>query len=94
MPLASSATKPSWMPASSDFKFRGAPSPHPGSQHHQQAPLQRDLRAAPIFLSHYSTVVGGAAGDNRRIQGLVCGCFGDETNPHMSSSTPVPYPAA
>jgi hypothetical protein len=35
------------------------------------------------LLSHYSTVVGGA--DNRRIQGLVCGWFGDETNPHVSA---------
>jgi hypothetical protein len=37
------------------------------------------------LLSHYSTVVAGVGGDNRRIQGLVCGWFGDDTNPHVSA---------
>src|SRR5229473_1924126 len=34
------------------------------------------------LLSHYSTVVGG---EGRRIQSLVCGWFGDESNPHVSA---------
>lgn len=37
------------------------------------------------LLSHYSTVVGGSGPEGRRIQGLVCGWFGDDTNPHVSA---------
>src|SRR5713226_2124067 len=49
-------------------------------QHHVQAPLFH-RSAHTHLLSHYSTVVGG---EGRGIQSLVCGWFGDETNPHVS----------
>jgi hypothetical protein len=43
--------------------------------------MSSTLSAHSHLFSHYNTVVG----DGRRIQGLVVGWFGDETNPHVNA---------